>query len=45
MEETENTNRVLIINDGKTVAEDTPSELRAKHSKTRLKIKATNPQN
>ncbi|MFT4246349.1 MAG: ATP-binding cassette domain-containing protein [Micrococcaceae bacterium] len=44
MEETENADRVLIINDGKTVAEDTPSELRAKHSKTRLKIKATNPQ-
>ena len=43
MEETENANRVLVIDHGRAIAEGSPAELRSKYSSTSLTVIAKQP--
>lgn len=43
MEETENANRVLVIDHGRAIAEGSPAELRSKYSSTTLTVIAKQP--
>ena len=44
MEETEEADRVCIIDEGRIIADGTPSELRARHSRSVLTVTSTDPE-